>query len=61
MKNFVYISGVLSIWILSISYFMRTVHIPGGALGIFIGTILLNFVFLPTLAIYLYKKDKSLK
>ncbi|WP_397363296.1 hypothetical protein [Olleya sp. R77988] len=57
MKKSVYVLGFLAIFTLSTASLFKIMHWPYAGILIFIGFILFNFGFLPTLFYKLYKKD----
>jgi hypothetical protein len=57
MKKVVYWSGYFSIIGITWSAFMKVYHLPGASLLLIGISLIIGFLFLPTLFIYLYKQD----
>ncbi|MEQ3664067.1 MULTISPECIES: hypothetical protein [unclassified Olleya] len=57
MKKSVYVLGFLALFTLSTASLFKIMHWPYAGILIFVGFLLLNFGFLPTLFYKLYKKD----
>lgn len=58
MRKLVYITGVLSFSITSIGILFKTLHLPGGAMILLFSTIIFALIFVPSTAIYNYKRAK---
>ncbi|WP_292943851.1 hypothetical protein [Olleya sp. UBA1516] len=57
MKKSVYVLGFLALFTLSTASLFKIMHWPYAGILIFVGFLLFNFGFLPTLFYKLYKKD----
>ncbi|WGD34007.1 hypothetical protein [Olleya sp. YS] len=57
MKKSVYVLGFLALFTLSTAILFKIMHWPFSGIILFIGFLLLNFGFLPTLFYKLYKKE----
>ncbi|MEL0644581.1 hypothetical protein V6251_09325 [Olleya sp. Ti.3.14] len=57
MKKSVYVLGFLALFTLSTASLFKIMHWPYAGILIFLGFLLFNFGFLPTLFYKLYKKD----
>ncbi len=57
MKKSVYVLGFLALFTLSTATMFKIMHWPYSGMILFIGFLLFNFGFLPTLFYKLYKKD----
>ncbi|MEM5539926.1 hypothetical protein [Olleya sp. AS48] len=57
MKKSVYVLGFLALFTLSTASLFKIMHWPYAGILIFVGFLLLNFGFLPTLFYKLYKID----
>lgn len=49
------ITGLVSVSLISLGFVFKTFHFPGANIMYSLGTIVLNFIFLPTLFLYFYK------
>jgi hypothetical protein len=58
MKKLVYISGPIACGLIPIAYLFKKMHWPGASIILVVGVAIFSFVFVPTLAKYLYNKDK---
>jgi len=59
MRKLVFITGVLSFSLASVSIMFKTLHLPGGALLILISTIIFSLIFVPCAGVYYYKKGNK--
>jgi hypothetical protein len=57
MKQLLFFSGYLSAIGATSTLFMKLNHVPFGGIVLFATAVILVFVFLPTLFMYLYKRD----
>lgn len=57
MKKMLYISGYLSVLLATTSLIFKLFHIPGGSLAVLGTGALVEFIFLPILFIYLYRRE----
>jgi len=58
MKKLVYISGPIACALIPIAYLFKKLHWPGAAVILVVGVAVFSLIFIPTLAKYLYDKDK---
>jgi len=58
MKKFTFIIGAVSLSISSLGILFKTMHWLGGGYVITAGFTILSFLFIPSLFIYLYKREK---
>jgi hypothetical protein len=58
MRKFVFITGALSISMSGVGTFLKVFHIPFGLEILILSILLFSVVFVPSAAIYYYKKGK---
>lgn len=61
MKKVMIISGALSVFLLTAGIILKFLHLPGAAIGIMLGILILSFVFLPLMFLLKIKEKQSIK
>ena len=57
MRKFMFVSGYLSIVLVTLSVISKVFHFPGGGITLFVTFLTVMFLFLPALFMHLYKRN----
>lgn len=58
MKAFAFITGAVSISLTSLGILFKLMHWPGTGVLLLVGISLFSVFFVPSIAVYLYKREK---
>jgi len=58
MKVFAFITGAVSISLTSLGILFKLMHWPGTGILLLVGIVLFSIFFVPSIAVYLYKREK---